>query len=166
LARHVGIVLKALAHVIQLAPEIASNLTRVDPPAVRKIVPALRIPASELAADISAAIAAAELVAAAVLIPARLALTLAGLLTVFALTLALAGLLTSTLPLSGLLAALLAILPRLISALLLPAGELLDLAAQALHLGQLLIPLILTRALLGSVIQRLLRLTNAIPHLV
>ena len=61
------------------------------------------------------------------------------------------------------LLAALAILTRLLAGLL-PAGELLDLPAQAFHLGQLLIPLILSCALLCAVAQRLLSLTNAIAH--
>ena len=87
---------------------------------------------------------------------ATLALTTLPLLLAFALTLS--GLLTR------LLALLIALLLALLLAVLLPAGELLDLPAQALHLGQLLIPVILSGAFLGSVAQRLLSLANAFAH--
>ena len=159
---HRRIVFEALAQVVQIARVVANHLTRLHAPAVGHIVVALRIPASKLAADISAevaagiAISAAKLVAsAAILIPAGLALSrlLSRLLAALALTLS--GLLTLALRLSwlltGLLTALLTILALLIAGLL-TAGELFDLAAQALHLGQLLIPLILSRALLGPVV--------------
>ena len=52
----------------------------------------------------------------------------------------------------------------LLAVLLLPAGKLFDLAAQALDLSQLLVPLILSGALLRSVGQRLLGLANAVAH--
>jgi len=144
LARHVRIVAEALAHIIQFAREVTSDLARLHAAAVRQVIETLRIPTSPLAAHKSAPIAASAELVPAILVAAALALSLPGLLAVFALTLSLTLALSLTLLipfalslallLTRLLTALFAVLALLVARLL-PPSELLDLPAQALYLS-------------------------------